>query len=174
MLVLTWYEEFPTARAKVKHLSMGGSESGIVEVKITGPDPVKLLQVAKQLEAQFSTLPNIIQNENDWGNKVIKAVIDIAQDKAREHGVTSRDISIAMDSYISGATVSQYREGNKSIPIVARGIESYRDSIEDLEGITVPVNGALVSLEQVATFVPTFEFSQVRRENQQRMIKSIC
>lgn len=165
------YEEFPTARAKVKHLSMGGSESGIVEVKITGPDPVKLLQVAKQLEAQFSTLPNIIQNENDWGNKVIKAVIDIAQDKAREHGVTSRDISIAMDSYISGATVSQYREGNKSIPIVARGIESYRDSIEDLVGITVPVNGALVSLEQVATFVPTFEFSQVRRENQQRMIK---
>lgn len=165
------FEAFPAARVKVKHLSMGGAESGIVEVKISGPDSNRLLQMAEQVEAEFAGVSNIIQNENDWGNKVIKTVIDIAQDKAREHGVTSHDISVAMDSYISGSTVSQYREGSETIPIVARGMESYRDSVEDLEGITVPVNGNLVSLEQLATFVPTFELSQLRRENQQRTIK---
>ena len=165
------YEQHPAARFKVKRLSLGGEESGIVEVKISGADADKLLNLAKEIEFKFAEAPGIVQNENDWGNKVLKAVVDIAQDKAREHGVTSRDISTAMDSFFSGSSVSEFREGTQSIPIVVRAGETFRDSLEDLENLTVPVNGRLISLDQVATFVPKYELSQLRRENQRRMIK---
>ncbi|PIE71100.1 MAG: hypothetical protein CSA22_05085 [Deltaproteobacteria bacterium] len=166
-----FYENYPEARFKVKHLSMGGAESGIIELKISGPDSDRLLAMAAQIESQFAQLPNIVQNENNWGNKVLKSVINIAQDRARVQGVTSQDISKALDAYVSGSTVSTFREGIHAIPIVLRGIKSSRDSLEDLAGLTLPINGKLVSLNQVAELIPTYEVSQMRRENQLRTIK---
>ncbi len=161
----------PSARFKVKRLSMGGSESGIVEIEITGTDAEKLLDYAKKVEAAFAEAPGIVQNENDWGNKSLKMVINIAQDKARELGVTSEDISNVMDTFFSGKTYSTYREGTESIPIVVRASESFRDSLEDLANLSIAANGQLISLDQVASFEPKLEYSQMRRENQARQIK---
>lgn len=161
----------PAARFKVKRLSMGGGESGIVEIKISGPDAETLLSLADEVEVAFSDVPGIVQNENDWGNKTLKMVINIAQDKARELGVTSEDISNVMDTYFSGTTYSTYREGTESIPIVVRATEGFRDSLEDLANLSIPAGGQLISLDQVATFQPTLEYSQLRRENQVRQIK---
>jgi multidrug efflux pump subunit AcrB len=164
------YENHPAARFKVKRLSMGGSESGIVEIKIKGPDADHLLDLAKQVEIGFDTIPNLEQNENDWGNKSVKVVIDIAQNKARELGVTSKEISDVMDTYFSGTSYSTYREGTEAIPIVLRANETFRNSIEDLANLSVPAGGRLISLNQVASFKPKLEFSQMRRENQERQI----
>jgi len=164
------YENHPAARFKVKRLSMGGSESGIVEIKIKGPDADHLLDMAKKVEVGFDALPNLEQNENDWGNKSVKIVIDIAQNKARELGVTSKEISDVMDTYFSGTSYSTYREGSEAIPIVLRANETFRSSIEDLANLSVPAGGRLISLNQVASFKPKLEFSQMRRENQERQI----
>jgi multidrug efflux pump subunit AcrB len=139
------YEQHPAARFKIKRLSMGGSESGIVDIKISGPDADRLLTLANEVELGFSQAPNMTQNENDWGNKVLKLVLDIAQNKARDLGITSQDISELMDTF--------------------------RNSLEDLENLSIPVGDRIISLDQVAIFIPQFEFSQLRRENQQRTIK---
>ncbi|MDJ0612881.1 MAG: efflux RND transporter permease subunit [Rhizobiaceae bacterium] len=164
-------ENHPAARFKVKRLSMGGGESGIVEIKITGSDAEKLLELAEEVEVAFSNVPGIIQNENDWGNKSLKMVINIAQDKVRELGITSEDISNIMDTFFSGTTYSTYREGTESIPIVVRAGESFRDSLEDLANMSIAAGGQLISLDQIATFEPRLEYSQLRRENQIRQIK---
>ncbi len=163
-------ENHPAARFKVKRLALGGSESGIVEVKMAGPDADRLLALAAQVEAAFAAAPGVVQNENDWGNKSLKMVINIAQDKARELGVTSEDISEIMDAYFSGSTISDYREGTESIPIVLRAAEIYRDSLEDLANLSLTANGQLISLDRVASFSPRLEYSQLRRENQERVI----
>lgn len=165
------YENHPAARFKVKRLSMGGGESGIVEIKIAGGDAERLLSLAHEVEAAFVDVPGLVQNENDWGNKTLKIIINVAQDKARELGVTSEDISNVMDTYFSGTSYSTYREGTESIPIVVRAAEGFRDSIEDLANLSIPAGGQLISLDRVATFVPKLEYSQMRRENQVRQIK---
>ena len=164
-------ENRPAARFKVKRLSMGGGESGIVEIKISGSDADRLLELAAIVEESFAKADGIVQNENDWGNKSLKIVINIAQDKARELGVTSKDISEVMDTFFSGSSISDYREGTESIPIVVRASENFRDSIEDLANMSIPANGQLIALDQVATFSPKLEYSQLRRENQTRLIK---
>lgn len=165
------FENHPAARFKVKRLSMGGGESGIVEINITGRDAERLLTLADEVEAVFADVPGIVQNENDWGNKTLKIVINVAQDKARELGITSEEISNVMDTYFSGTSYSTYRDGTNSIPIVVRAAEGFRDSLEDLANLSVPANGQLVSLDRLATFEPKLEFSQLRRENQVRQIK---
>ena len=164
------FENQPSARARVTRLSMGGSESGIVEVEITGPDADTLLSAAKKVEGAFASVPDVVLNQNDWGNKTLKIVVDIAQDKARELGVTSSDISDVMDTYFSGTTYSTFREGSDSIPIIARAETGFRDSLEDLANLSVPAGGQLASLNQLATFRPTLDFSQFRRLNQVRQI----
>ncbi|MCB1493181.1 MAG: efflux RND transporter permease subunit [Rhodobiaceae bacterium] len=164
------YENRPASRARVTRLSMGGKESGIVEVEITGPDADTMLAAAKQVEAAFAEVPGVILDQNDWGNKVIKIVLDVAQDKARELGVTSREISDVLNTYFSGTTYSTFRDGADSIPIVLRAESGYRDSLEDLANLTIPTDKGLISLDQVATFRPRLEFSQLRRENQVRRI----
>ncbi len=161
----------PAARYKVKRLSMGGGESGIVEVKIAGSGAEKLLMLADEVEVAFSKVPGIAQNENDWGNKTLKIVIDVDQSKARELGISSEEISDLMDTFYSGSSVSTYREGDQSIPIVVRAAEGFRESLEDLAGLVIPAEGRRISLDQVAVFDPKLEFSQIRRENQVRLIK---
>ncbi|WP_108883422.1 efflux RND transporter permease subunit [Anderseniella sp. Alg231-50] len=164
-------ENHPAGRFKVKRLSMGGGESGIVEIEISGPDAERLLDMAQKVELGFAEIPGIVQNENDWGNKSLKMIINIAQDKARELGVTSEDISNIMNTFFSGTTYSTYREGTESIPIVVRAGEGYRDSLEDLANLSISAGGRLISLDQIATFQPRLEYSQLRRENQVRTIK---
>ncbi|MEM9062183.1 MAG: efflux RND transporter permease subunit [Pseudomonadota bacterium] len=163
-------EQFPEARFRVTRLPQGGSESGMVDVEIFGPDAEVLMRAASEVEAAFAELPSVVKNESDWGNKVIKVVVDIAQDKARELGVTSRNVSDVMAAYFSGTEYSTFREGDDQIPIVLRASLSGRDSIEDLANLTIATGGQLVSVDQIARFRPTLEFSEIRRENQVRRI----
>lgn len=163
-------ENAPAVRARVTRLSMGGSESGIVEIEITGPDADVLLSAAATVEQGFDAVPNLILNQNDWGNKTITVGIDILQEKARELGVTSSDISNVMEAYFSGTAVSVLRDGDDQIPIVVRAEGAYRDSLEDLRNLVIPTERGLASLDQVARFAPRLELSQLRRENQQRKI----
>ncbi|MEM9238395.1 MAG: efflux RND transporter permease subunit [Pseudomonadota bacterium] len=166
----TFVEEFPEARFRVTRLPQGGSESGIVDVEIFGPDAEVLITAAAEVEAAFAALPDVVKNESDWGNKVVKIVVDIAQDKAREFGVTSQDISDVMAAYFSGTQYSTFREDDEQIPIVMRASAVGRDSVEDLANLTVSTGGQLIAVDQLATFRPKLEYSEMRRENQVRRI----
>ncbi|MEM8702461.1 MAG: efflux RND transporter permease subunit [Pseudomonadota bacterium] len=163
-------EKFPAARFRVTRLSNGGGEAGIVDVEISGPDADTLLAAGAKVEAAFAAAPDIVKNETDWGNKVLKVVVDIAQDKAREFGVTSEEISSVMASYFSGTVYSTFREGDEQIPIVLRASRNNRDSVEDLANLSIAANGELISIDQVAEFRPQLEYSEIRRENQVRQI----
>ena len=163
-------QSYPAVRARVTRLSMGGNESGIVEVEITGPDADVLLSAAARVEAAFDTVPGLVLNTNNWGNKSLTVGIDILQEKARELGVTSSDISNVMQTYFSGAEYSVFRDGTDQIPIVLRAQEAFRDSLEDLANLSVPTDTGLISLDQVARFQPRLTLSQLRRENQKRQI----
>ena len=163
-------EQYPAARFRVSPLSNGGSESGIVDIEISGPDAQTLVTAAETVHAAFGEIPYLVRQEVNWGNKILKIVVDIAQDKAREFGVTSEQVSKVMDSYFSGTAYSIFREEDKQIPIVLRAARGSRDSIEDLANLSIAASGRLISIDQVATFRPKLEYSEIRRKNQVRQI----
>lgn len=164
------FENLPGARSRVTRLSMGGAESGIVDIEISGPDADAMLRAAKELEIALASVPHIIMNQNDWGNKTLKIVVDVAQDKARELGVSSEDISEVMEAFFSGHSFSNFRDGEDYIPMEIRSEKGFRDSIEDLSNLSIPANGQLISLSQVADFRPQLEYSQLRRFDQERQL----
>ena len=164
------YEKHPEAQFKVKRLGMGSVESGVVDVEISGPDADRLLAQGAQVRSLFRAAPGIRDNDDDWGNKVIKVIIDINQDRVRQLGVTSEEITQMLKTYFSGSAVSIYREGDRTIPIMLRaGPETYQ-SLDGLTSATFAKNGTLIPLAQVATLRTGFDFSRIRRNNQERTI----
>ena len=164
------YANHPEARFKVKRLAMGAVESGIVDVEISGPDADRLLALSKSVQALFRARPGVHDNEDDWGNKLIKVVVEIDQDRARQLGITSEEITQLLNTYFSGAAVSIYREGDNLIPIVLRAGAYTSENLEGLTSATFAKNGGLIPLAQVARLRPQFDFARIRRKNQERTI----
>ena len=164
------YENHPEARFKIKRLAMGSVESGIVDVEISGPDADRLLALGAQVQSLFQAAPGIRDNDDDWGNKVLKVVIDINQDRVRQLGITSEEITQMLKTYFGGSAVSIYREGDNTIPIALRAGEATYRSLEGLTSATFAKNGTLIPLAQIATLRTGFDFSRIRRKNQERTI----
>ena len=164
------YENHPEARFKIKRLAMGSVEAGIVDVEISGPDADRLLALGAQVRSLFQAAPGIRDNDDDWGNKVLKVVIDINQDRVRQLGITSEEITQMLKTYFSGSAVSIYREGDNTIPIALRAGAATYQSLEGLTSATFAKNGTLIPLAQIATLRTGFDFSRIRRKNQERTI----
>jgi multidrug efflux pump subunit AcrB len=164
------YENHPEARFKIKRLAMGSVEAGIVDVEISGPDADRLLALGAQVRSLFQAAPGIRDNDDDWGNKVLKVVIDINQDRVRQLEITSEEITQMLKTYFSGSAVSIYREGDNTIPIALRAAAATYQSLEGLTSATFAKNGTLIPLAQIATLRTGFDFSRIRRKNQERTI----
>jgi multidrug efflux pump subunit AcrB len=164
------YESHPEARFKIKRLAMGSVESGIVDVEISGPDANRLLALGEQVRSLFQGTPGIRDNDDDWGNKVLKVEIDINQDRARQLGISSEEITQMLKTYFSGSAVSIYRENDITIPIVLRAGAETHQSLEGLTSASFAKDGRLISLAQIATLKTGFDFARIRRKNQERTI----
>jgi multidrug efflux pump subunit AcrB len=163
-------ENHPEARFKIKRLAMGTVEAGIVDVEISGPDPDRLLALSAEVQSLFRNAPGIRENEDDWGNKVVKVIVDINQDRVRQLGLTSEEITQLMKTYFTGSAVSVYREGDQTIPITLRAGAETHASLDGLTSVTFVHDGHLVPLSQIASLKPVLDFARIRRKNQERTI----
>ena len=138
-------------------------------LKSRGLMPIASLRSPSRCDP-YSRPPGIQDNDDDWGNKVVKVVVDIDQDRVRQLGITSEEIAQRLGTYFTGTAVSTYREGDNLIPIALRGgVETYQ-SLEGLTSATFAKDGELIPLAQVATLKTGFDFSRIRRKNQERTI----
>lgn len=87
----------------------------------------------------------------DWNEpaKVIKVEVD--QDQARAMGISSQQLSDAINAVLSGSKITQMRDDTYLVDIVARAVETERASIDTLRSLTISASGGRrVLLEQVA------------------------
>lgn len=162
-------QAFPNADFRMKRLAMGGREPGI-DIKISGPDGALLLSAAHEIQTAFAAAPGIVQNRNDWGARVFEGQIAIDQDRLRAYGLSTKDVSEALEGFFDGLQISTFHEGEKQIPIVLRGAHEDRQSHAAIANAVVEANGKTLSLDQFSTLRPSVEFSNVRRIDQRRTI----
>jgi multidrug efflux pump len=143
---------YPEARGKPKAMWFGPTETGVVEVRLSGPDEGVLMAKAEHLLAALRAVPGTIEIEQDWENRVLKVEVVVDQSRARRADVTSRDIAGTLNAFVSGGAITDYREGDAVIPIVLRGTEAERDQLSTLLGLNVysSATGDTVPLLQIA------------------------
>ncbi|MFZ1416125.1 MAG: efflux RND transporter permease subunit [Defluviicoccus sp.] len=164
--------QFPEARGKVKAMWFGPTEAGLVEIRISGQDETVLMAKAEQLMAAFRAVPGTIEIEQDWQNRVLTLAVEIDQTRARRAGVTSADVAAALNAFVSGGTVTEYREGDAVIPIVLRGTEAERNQLSailDLDVYSASL-GTFVPLRQVAELRSTWDPYRINRRNLERTV----
>ena len=166
-------KNLPGAVSDAKRMwSGGGSEPGLVELRLIGPDGDVLAGQAEKIIAAYHAIAGTVGIKHDWENKILKLAVEVDQTRARRAGVTSSDVAEALNAFFAGATISTYREGDKSIPIVFRGEDDLRFSLSGLRRVQIfsTVAGGFIALEQVATIRPQWAFGRVERRDQQRVL----
>lgn len=165
-------DALPFARSDAKKMWFGATEPGLVAIRLIGPDAEVLSERAERLQSAFHALPGTVGIKHDWENKILKLVVDVDQTRARRAGVTSTNVAAALHATFSGIELSDYREGDKIIPIVVRGTDELRFSLSGLQQVQVysPTNNNFVSLGQVASVKPEWRYSRIKRRNQQRTL----
>ncbi|MEE2665163.1 MAG: efflux RND transporter permease subunit [Myxococcota bacterium] len=165
-------DHFPDVKATVRPLDTGPPAWPPIEVRISGRDTEQIFALADQVKARLREIPGTKLIDDDWGARAKKARIAIDQPRARRAGVTSQDVALSLQSFLSGIETTQYREGDKLIPVTLRSVAAGRNDLGRIDGINVyaQASGVSVPLNQVADLVLEWEPARVHRFNRVRTV----
>lgn len=165
------FNSFPNADIKVGALGAGGGGTPI-EIKISGQNPDELSQIAEAVKLKLSRISGTKNVKDDWGPKSKKFLIEIDQNRAQTAGISSEDIATSLRTVLDGFQTGEYREDDKSIPILMRSDDNQQQSLASLETLNIysQNSGASVPLLQVASIVPQWQYSKIKRFDLRRTI----
>lgn len=165
-LLKLFENDFPNLRASVKRLENGPPVGFPVLFRVDGTDIPKVREIAHKIEAIMLENPHLTNVQLGWEepSKVMKVSID--QSKARLLGVSSVDIANMLNGAMSELYITEFREGNERIDLVARGAEIERTKLSRLPNLMINTqNGTSVPLSQIATISSEFEEGIIWRRN---------
>ena len=158
--------DFPLVRGRVNRLENGPPVGYPVQFRVFGADNRQVQQIADQVSAILRADTHIRRVNQDWGERLKRLKVDVDQDKARTLGLSSREIQTALQGSLSGTTVTQYREGDDGIDVVARLIEPERSDLNNLKDAKIYLrDGKFVPVSQVARLSLDSEDSVLWRRN---------
>jgi multidrug efflux pump len=165
-LLKLFENDFPSLRASVLRLENGPPVGFPVQFRVDGTDIRKIREIAHQIAEIMRANPNLANVQLGWEepSKVVKVSID--QAKVRLLGVSSVDIANMLNGAMSELYITEFREGNERIDLVARGAEVERTKLSRLPNLMINTqNGNSVPLSQIATISSEFEEGAIWRRN---------
>jgi multidrug efflux pump subunit AcrB len=146
------------------------------DVKDEAADIQALRGIATQAMDVLRQTPGIAVMRDDWSPDSPQVRIEIDPDRANVVGITNADVANSTAAAISGAPVGLMREGNKSIPIVARLRGQERAQLGQIENLYVysSQQNTRVPLLSVATIRNVLETGRIRRREHFRTISVLC
>ncbi|MCL1974172.1 MAG: efflux RND transporter permease subunit, partial [Bacteroidetes bacterium] len=97
--------------------------------------------------------------------------VDFDREKLAKFGINTATAATFVRNRINGLTASLYREDGEEYDIVVRYAEPYRESIEDIQNITLyNGQGRAIRLHEVANVVERFTPPRIDREDRQRVV----
>ena len=158
--------DFSHMRARVLRLENGPPVGFPVQFRVMGDDLESLRRVAGQVADVMRAQPNLQDVQYDWNEKIKSVRVEIDQDRARSLGVSSQDVAQALQGWLVGTTITQYREDDQLIDVVWRAAGADRGSLDRLPDLDiVAAGGRHVPLAQVARLKPVLEEGIVWRRD---------
>ena len=124
---------FPEARFEPKRFSMGSTESGTAEFRISSSDGQSHRAVAEQLSKALSALPDMVELRSDAERQILHIAVEVDQVKAAAAGISSAEVARSLERLLSGEAVTQFREGDTLLPVLVRGPLELRERLQQLQ-----------------------------------------
>ncbi len=162
----------PGARADAKKMWFGATEPGQIKIRLAGPDGAVLADRGDRLVEAFQEVSGTVGINQDWENKILKLIVNVDQARARRAGVTSSDVASSLNATFAGVDISDYREGDKVLPILLRGESSLSNSLDGLGRVQVysSSSNSFVGIDQVADIEADWQFGRLKRHNQEHTL----
>ena len=159
-------DDFPSAVTRTVPLELGPPVGWPVQYRVSGPDVNEVRDIAFRLAEIVASDARSRQVNFDWIEPGRKVRIRIDQDQARLLGLSSEAVAAVMNTVMSGAAVTQVRDGIYLIDVVMRATDEQRVSLSTLRNLQFPLpNGRTVPLGVFATLDFEQEFPLIwRRE----------
>ena len=164
-------EQFPEVWVRVTRLELGPPVGFPVQFRVVGPDTQKVREIAREVEAAVASSPKVRDVQLDWNDPVRTLKVAIDQDKARALGLAPADVALVTQTVMNGATLSQLREREDLIDIVARAVPAERLDLDTLKDVNLFTRqGTVVPLSAVAQVNYVLEEPVLWRRNRDMAI----
>ncbi len=121
-------ENFPEVSPTVRPLPLGAPAWPPVAIRVSGRDTDQLFEIVDQVKDRLTQLPGSKLVTDNWGTKSKKIVVDIDETRAQLAGISHQDVAVSLQTFLSGFKTTEFREGDKLIPIVLRSKNRRRGS----------------------------------------------
>ena len=144
-------EALPWAETRVQQIIYGPPVRADVELRLSGPDPDILRDLADEALGVLQATPLLQAPRIDWRERAFTTRPLYAHDRAQALGVSRADVATALALSTDGVSAGVIRQGEREIPIIVR---SPRDAFS-ADGrlldqtVFVPASGSYIALEQV-------------------------
>ena len=149
---------------------MGGAST--VDVEILGYDIDKTNALAQDVKILCQNLEGA--RDITISRKDDKAELQVVLDKEKLalHGLNSATVSNFIRSRVYGATAGYFREGGEEYDIVVRLEEQYRNSITDLEQLSISTaTGTMIKLSEIGEIKEFWSPPSIDRQRRERIVK---
>jgi HAE1 family hydrophobic/amphiphilic exporter-1 len=150
-------------------MGMGGESN--VAVEIFGYDFDKTNLMASEIAERLKKIPGArdIQISREKDKPELKIVMN--QQKLSEHGLNTAMVSMSIRNQVAGMTATLFREEGEEYDIIVRLKEDYRNSISDLENITLvnPI-GQRIKLSELAKIEEYWSPPNIERKRRERLV----
>jgi HAE1 family hydrophobic/amphiphilic exporter-1 len=155
---------------------LGDSFGSTVDVSISGPDYDKVRQAAAMAQGMIMQKLNTFALPNPQNFAIGRSEMRVLPDRARAAaaGVTTAAVRRAAAVAVDGEIIGDYREGSRSIDLTV--MSSYGSAVDENRMASADAlrnlpfatrNGQIVTLNDVATLMPTEAPQRIRRIEEQ-------
>ncbi|MGF6508115.1 efflux RND transporter permease subunit [Paraburkholderia sp. 32] len=164
-------KDFSGVRARVSRLENGPPVGFPIKFRVSGDDIATVRSIAQTVSDKVRADPRTRNVQFDWDEPAERSIsFEIDQNRARQLGVTSEDVSNFLAMTLSGYTVTQYRERDKLINVDLRAPKSERVNPAQLTSLAIPTPNGPVPLGSLGHVRNTLEYGVIWQRDRQPTI----
>jgi len=156
----------PEARVRVTQLVFGPYSPYPVAYRVSGSDPVKLRDIAADVQHVLEASPMMRTVNNDWGVRTPSLHFTLQQDRLQAVGLTSTSVAQQLQFLLNGVPLTAVREDIRTVQVMARSAGNNRLDPARIADFTLSgADGQRIPLSQVGTVEVRSEEPLVRRRD---------
>jgi HAE1 family hydrophobic/amphiphilic exporter-1 len=148
-----------------------GSAGNTVNVEVYGYDFDRTNQVATQLKNLIGQIEGAADVQISREKERPELQIALDKEKLSQHGLNTATVSMYVRNRVDGMIASRFREEGDEYDIIVRFSEGYRNSISDIEEISImtPV-GQKIKIAELGEVKEYWSPPNIERKRRERMV----
>ena len=163
--------EFSGVRTRVARLENGPPVGFPIKFRVSGNDIATVRSIAEKVAEKVRADSRTRDVQFDWDEPAERSIsFEIDQNRARQLGVSSEDVSNFLAMTLSGYTVTQFRERDKLINVDLRAPKSERVDPAQLTSLAIPTPNGPVPLGSLGHVRNALEYGVIWQRDRQPTI----